>query len=90
MLALTISDPGERALPDAGLVSVRDVESGRETVIDTSNAAVRRAYERRATELRDQRRRTLAAVGVEEVPLSTGASYVEPLLRAFHTRARRR
>jgi uncharacterized protein (DUF58 family) len=90
VLALTISDPGERALPDAGLMSARDIETGELAVIDTADTSVRRDWERRATELRDRRRRTLAAVGVEEVPLSTAASYVEPLLRAFHTRARRR
>jgi uncharacterized protein (DUF58 family) len=90
VLALTISDPGERTLPDAGLVEIEDVETGKRALLDTSSAAVRRDYARRAAELRDRRRRTLAAVGVEEIALNTTTSYVEPLLRAFHTRNRRR
>jgi uncharacterized protein (DUF58 family) len=90
IVALTLNDARERELPDVGLLEVEDAESGSRTVIDTSNRRIRAAWSRRAEELRDRRRRTLAAVGVEEVPLSTDASYVEPLLRAFRARETRR
>jgi uncharacterized protein (DUF58 family) len=90
MIALTLNDPRESSLPDVGLLEVEDAETGARAVLDTSSRAVRTAYARRATELRDRRRRTLAAIGVEEVPLYTDRSYVEPLLRAFRSRERRR
>ncbi len=89
-MALTLGDARERDLPDVGLLEMEDAETGERALIDTSNAGVRSAWARRAEELRDRRRRTLAAVGVEEVPLSTDASYVEPLLRAFRARETRR
>jgi uncharacterized protein (DUF58 family) len=90
IVALTLEDPREREFPDVGLLEVEDAETGSRTVIDTSSARVRDAWAQRAQELRDRRRRTLAAVGVEEIVLSTGASYVAPLLRAFRARERRR
>jgi uncharacterized protein (DUF58 family) len=90
LIALTLNDPRETSLPDVGLLEVEDAETGARAVLDTSSRAVRTAYARRATELRDRRRRTLAAVGVEEVALHTDRSYVEPLLRAFRSRERRR
>jgi uncharacterized protein (DUF58 family) len=90
IVALTLSDPRERELPDVGLLEVEDAESGERALIDTSSAGVRAAWHRRAEEQRERRRRTLAAVGVEEVALATDASYVEPLLRAFRARELRR
>ena len=90
VVAMTLSDPRDSQLPDVGLLEVEDPESGRRLVLDTGNAGVRRAYAERAAELRDRRRRTLAAIGVEEVALATDRSYVEPLLRSFQSRAKRR
>jgi uncharacterized protein (DUF58 family) len=90
LIALTLNDPRESSLPDVGLLEIEDAETGARATLDTSSRGVRAAYAARASELRDVRRRTLAAVGVEEVALSTDRSYVEPLLRAFRSRERRR
>jgi uncharacterized protein (DUF58 family) len=90
VIALTLNDPRESSLPDVGLLEIEDAETGERALLDTSSAPVRTAYAARASELRDKRRRTLAAVGVEEVALSTDRSYVEPLLRAFRAREHRR
>lgn len=90
IVALTLADPRERDLPDVGLLEVEDAETGERALLDTSSGRVRSAWARRGAELRDRRRKTLAALGVEEVALSTGASYVEPLLRAFRARETRR
>lgn len=90
VIALTLNDPRESSLPDVGLLEIEEGETGERALLDTSSARVRAAYAARASELHEKRRRTLAAVGVEEVALSTDRSYVEPLLRAFHSRERRR
>jgi uncharacterized protein (DUF58 family) len=90
VIALTLNDPRESSLPDVGLLEIEDAETGARALLDTSSRAVRTAYARRAAEMRDRRRRSLAAVGVEEVALATDRSYVEPLLRAFRSRERRR
>lgn len=89
VIALTLNDRREGDLPDVGLLEVEDAETGARTVIDTSDRRARAAWARRATEQREARRRTLAALGVEEIALATDRSYVEPLLRSFRRRARR-
>lgn len=90
VVALTLTDVREWELPDVGLLEIEDAETGERALVDTSSGAVRAAYARRAAALRDGRRRTLAAIDVEDVPLRTDRSYVEPLLRAFKMRERRR
>lgn len=90
IVALTLTDPREERLPDAGLIEMEDAETGARTLVDTSDAGVRATYARRAQAAAAQRRRTLAAIGVDEVALRTDRSYVEPLLRAFRARQLRR
>ncbi len=48
LIAVTMSDPREAELPNAGLVALRDPETGREYVADTGNPRLRRAYAERA------------------------------------------
>ncbi len=90
VVALTLTDPREERLPSAGLIEMEDAETGARTLVDTSDAGVRATYARRAQAAAAQRRRTLAAIGVDEVALRTDRSYVEPLLRAFRARELRR
>jgi len=90
VVALTLSDPREESLPDVGLLEIEDLETGARTLVDTTDRVAREAYAARAREGVERRRRTLAAIGIDEIPLRTDRSYVEPLLRAFRARERRR
>ncbi len=90
IVALTLADPREEALPDVGLVDLQDAETGAVATVDTSDRRVRDSYARRAADARDRRRRSFAAAGVEEIALRTDQPYVAPLLRAFRARDRRR
>ena len=90
IVALTLSDPRDESLPDVGLLEMEDAETGARTLLDTSNARVRDAYAARAREAAARRSRMLTAIGFDEIPLRTDRSYVEPLLRAFRARERRR
>lgn len=87
--AITINDPRESELPAAGLVEVQDAETGALRLIDTSDQRVRQAYAARATIMRDECRRSLAAMNVDRIELTTGRSYVEPLVAYFRRRAGR-
>jgi uncharacterized protein (DUF58 family) len=88
IVALSLNDRRERALPDAGLIELQDAEAGRRLSVDSSSAAVRAAWAERGAAMRDRRRRRLAAAGVPEVALETGAPYLPPLLRYFRSRIR--
>jgi uncharacterized protein (DUF58 family) len=89
VVAVTIEDPAELALPDIGLARLADPESGETVDVDTSNASVRTAYAEQVAADRQARRTLLRRLAIDEVPISTDASYIEPLLRFFRTRETR-
>ena len=68
--AVEVTDAREVDLPDVGLISVVDPETGRRRLVDTSKAKVRKRY----GELADQRRRELASVLA-----SCGADHLAPI-----------
>jgi len=93
VIAVTVDDPSERTLPDIGLARFIDPESGDTIDIDTSDADVRRRFGEAVEEEINSRRRLLRRLAIDEVPVHTDGSIVEPLIRFFRareTRARQR
>jgi uncharacterized protein (DUF58 family) len=93
LVAVAIEDPSELELPDIGLARLVDPETGQVVDVDTSDPRVREAFERNVAEERESRQRLLRRLAVDEVPVMTDGSIVEPLFRFFRkreTRTRRR
>lgn len=88
--AIAVHDPREFELPPVGLVEVEDAETNERRLVDTAHPRVRALYAARAAAQREERRRLLSAISIDQVELSTGASYVEPLAAYFRRRAGRR
>jgi uncharacterized protein (DUF58 family) len=92
VVAVTVEDPGELHLPDVGLARFVDPETGVVVERDTADPALRAWFAERVEADREERRRLLRRLAIDEVPVRTGEPYVEPLLRFFRsreTRARR-
>ena len=89
VIAVTVDDPRERALPDAGWIELADAESGGRVLVDTGSRAVRERVASLAARRLEERSRLLRGAGVDELPLSTDHDYALPLRRAFARRARR-
>jgi uncharacterized protein (DUF58 family) len=89
VVAIAVEDPRERALPDSGWLELADAETGRRVLVDTGNRAVRDRLRAGADKRREERRRILAATGVDHVLLGTDRDYALPLRRAFALRAQR-
>ena len=68
MIAIPVSDPAENELPQAGLAELEDPESGELLLVDTSDAAVRRAFAETAAEQVAARDRFFARNGIDNVP----------------------
>ncbi len=87
--AVRLFDPLEMALPDLGLVTMRDAESGEQLVVDTHNSGFRKRFaaatEKRESALRDG----LARAGVDTLELSTEGALVDALLRFIDLRKQR-
>ncbi len=78
-VALSLTDPTEAHLPDAGLVEVEDAESGERMLVDTASAAVRKAYEAHFAALAAQLQQRLQRSGVDNLNLTVGEDFAKPL-----------
>jgi uncharacterized protein (DUF58 family) len=93
VVAVTVDDPSEQTLPDIGLARFVDPETGTTLDVDTSDPAVRAQFAAAVEEELTMRRRLLRRLAIDEIPVHTDGSVVEPLIRFFRareTRARRR
>jgi uncharacterized protein (DUF58 family) len=89
VIAVTVTDPAEQELPDAGLVRFRDPETGTFVDVDTSDPDVRRAFDDQVTAEAGARRQLLRRLGIDEIAVRTDSGYLEPLLRFFRGRETR-
>ena len=90
VVAIRVADPLEAELPNAGLLVLTDPETGERTVVDSGSKAVRVEYARAMRAERDAVRRLFRQQAVDEIEVSTDASYIGPLLAFFRKRERRR
>ena len=90
LIAVSVSDPRERELPNVGLIALEDAETGERVVFDTNSAAARRAYSSLANRRREQRLELFRKVGVDEVQVNVGEDYVRDLMLFFRRREARR
>jgi hypothetical protein len=74
----------------AGVLEVRDPETGARMMIDSSSRRVREAYAERAQAREDELTWSLRRAGVDDVELSTQREYVHDLVEMFHRREKRR
>jgi uncharacterized protein (DUF58 family) len=88
LIAIQLSDPRERELPDVGLVTLWDPETGTLRCVDTSDVRVRERFRRRGVEFDQRLERTLREQGSDLLRLETGRPYAEPLLAFFRQRER--
>jgi uncharacterized protein (DUF58 family) len=89
LIAVVVSDPREEELPDVGLLCVRDAETDREVLVDTSNRAVREEYAKEARRRTAERDRILQRNRVDAIHVRTDRPYVEEIYRFFRMRERR-
>ena len=85
---VTVTDPSEDQLPNAGVVEWVDSESGELLLIDTSDPVVRREFDAAAAARRSGRDRVFAGAGVQQFSVSTASSVVPPLIRYLRDRER--
>lgn len=90
VIAVSLRDPRERNLPDVGLITLEDAETGELLLVDTRSARVRSQFA--AVRARGEQRltSTLRRLAIDQVRIDSAGSYVDPLVAFFRTRMRRK
>lgn len=86
---MRVLDPLELELPDLGLLTLRDAESGEHLLVDTHDAGFRRRFARLAAQREAELREGLAQAGVDTLELATDGDLVDALVRFVDMRKRR-
>ena len=89
MIPCLLLDPRDEELPDVGLATFEDFETGESIVVDTSSAKVRAHYAREMRKLRERNIRLFRKLGLDHCVIRTDQPYVKPLKDLFARRARR-
>ncbi|HPI73629.1 MAG TPA: DUF58 domain-containing protein [bacterium] len=89
IIAISITDPRERELPNVGFIELEDAETGETFLLDTTDPAVRRDIAVRSKENALMREKLFRSIQVDHIDISTQQSYIEPLIRFFRMRAKR-
>lgn len=88
VVAVRLLDPLELELPDLGLVTVRDAETGEQLLVDTHDSGFRQRFARVAAQREAELRESLARAGVDALELSTDDDVVDAVLRFVDMRKR--
>ena len=86
IVAIQVFDPIAKMLPDAGLLKVRDAETGHEMYIDTSSKKLRHAQNRYWLERESALRQTFAKCNVDWTSVATNEDYVKAMMGLFARR----
>ncbi len=89
VVAVRLVDPLERELPDLGLMTLRDLESGEQLLVDTHDAGFRQRFAAEAARREDALRQALARAGVDTLELSTEGELGEAIVRFVELRRQR-
>jgi uncharacterized protein (DUF58 family) len=89
VIPVVLVDPRDLTLPDVGIATFEDLESGESVVLDTSDPRVRAWHTAAMKKLADSRRTIFNKLGLDSVDVETGGSFVRPLRDLFARRARR-
>jgi uncharacterized protein (DUF58 family) len=89
VVAVRLWDPLEMALPDVGLVTVQDAETGEQLFIDASDAAFRERYAAIAEEREAALINSLSHSGADVLELATDDDLLQALMRFADLRRQR-
>jgi uncharacterized protein (DUF58 family) len=88
-IAIHVQDEREKVLPNIGIITLEDAETGEQIEIDTANRTTRTRFVDLANEQEVGLLRTLRRNNIDAIALRTGEDYL-PALRSFFKQRERR
>jgi len=89
VVAVRLLDPLELELPDLGLLTIRDSETGEQMLVDTHDAGFRKRFARIAAQREAELRQGFVRASVDALELSTDGDLVDAVVRFAEMRKRR-
>ena len=89
VIGIHLIDRLEKSLPKAGLLWLRDPETGMRKLIDSSSGRVRRFYENAMKNRQEAVAAMFKSLKIDRVEIPTDGDYVDPIIRLFKVRERR-
>jgi uncharacterized protein (DUF58 family) len=90
VVAAHISDPRERDLPDVGLLTLEDPETGRQLIVNTGDGKLRQRFAQAAQAQAERVRADVQASGASYLALSTDEDLLPAMVRFLNARKVRR
>ncbi len=90
VIGLKLYDKREEILPNVGLISLEDAETGNKILIDSSNKIIRSTFTKNKKKHNQKVSKILSNSGVDLINICTGDDYVKPLINFFKNRGKRR
>ncbi len=89
LIGIVLEDPREKELPKAGLIQLKDAETGQVRFIDTSDKKLRKRFEQKLRDIKEKRRSLFISSRLDVINVDAGESYVKPLVDFFKAREKR-
>jgi uncharacterized protein (DUF58 family) len=89
VVAVRLYDPLEQELPDLGLVTIQDAETGEQVLVDTHDRRFRKRFAFIAEQREKALRSAFRQAGVDALELSTDDVLIDAILRFADLRKRR-
>ena len=90
IIAVVIQDSREREFPRLGLIELEDAETGEVLLVDSSDLNFQKGIKIFSGKEAAQRDRFFRQIDVDIIHVETSCSYMEPFMRFFRTREKRR
>lgn len=90
IIGIRITDPRDLDMPNVGVVSLEDAESGEARLLDTSNTGARERYNRDAKRRFGEAGKMFRSLKIDTVDIFTPVSYTEALEKFFKNRVLKR
>ena len=89
-IAVTVSDPREKTLPDVGFITLRDAETDELLELDTRHPKVRALFAKASADREQKLTGWFRKANVDRLEIRTDESYSKSLQKFFHMRERQR
>jgi uncharacterized protein (DUF58 family) len=89
VVAVRVLDPLELDIPDLGLLTIRDSETGEQLLVDTHDAGFRERFARIAAQREAELRQGFVRASVDALELATDGDLVDAIVRFAEMRKRR-